>query len=182
MGRLVTDERKELWWGSELLSQSCWMKVFSLESKKYFYEKRFNRQKASSNTWTCIDLREHMCVQFSVFILIQEWDCIAWVALELLSCLLTVLNKWSESPLLRGGWSETVCACVSICVCALVCSAPPWPCRFLRGFLSPYVSEVRGRVIIEHSLALLTNVLKGGIEKPVNEICLPRQRSGLLFL
>lgn len=67
-------------------------------------------------------------------------------------------------------------------VCAPVCMAPPQPRRFLWGFLSPYVSEVRGRVIIEHSLALLTNVLKGGIEKPVNEISLPRLCSGLLFL
>ena len=57
-----------------------------------------------------------------------------------------------------------------------------WPCGFLWGFLSPYVSEVGGQVIIEHSLALLTNVLKGGIEKPVNEISLPRWCSGLLFL
>lgn len=46
----------------------------------------------------------------------------------------------------------------------------------------PHVLEVRGRVIIEDSLVLLTNAPKEGIEKPVNEISLPRQHSGILFL
>lgn len=93
------------------------------------------------------------------------------------------IKQMVRKPITQRGmkWNR-VCMCVDMCVWALVCMAPPWPCRFLWGFLSPYVLEVRGRVIIEHSLALITNVLKGGIEKPVNEISLPGRCSGLLFL
>lgn len=74
--------------------------------------------------------------------------------------------------------------CVGICELFLCAMPPPHPepCRILSGFLSPNVLEVRGRVITERSVLHLTNVLKEGIEKPVNEISPPRQCSGILFL
>lgn len=95
----------------------------------------------------------------------RSGTCMGWVALQPLSCLLTVLNKWPESPLLQGGsWNPVYMLDYDYSSMFCVRVAPPWP----RGFLSPRVLEVRGRVIIEHCLALLTNVLKERIEKPVN--------------
>lgn len=112
--------------------ESTGWKYFLFLRNIFFYRQKFPF--LGMNTWTCIDLRVYMRVQFSVLIVIQEWNCIAWVALELLSCLLTVLNKWSESPLLRGGWSETVCACVWISVCSGV-RGPSLALQVSLGFL-----------------------------------------------
>lgn len=114
--------------------ETVWIKEFFFTMYTLFCVKRLNLLLWCMNTWTCIDLRAHMCAQFSVLILIQEWDCIPWVALQLFSCLLTVLNKWSESPLLTGGWSETACACVWICVCSCVHGPSPAP-QVSLGFL-----------------------------------------------
>lgn len=95
------------------------------------------------------------------------------------------IKQMVREPITQEGvkWNH-VCMCVDMYVFLCACPPPPSPspCGFLGGFLSPYVLEVRGRVIIEHSLVLLTNVLKEGIEKPVNGISLPGLCSGILFL
>lgn len=99
----------------------------------------FNTQKAKAffSGYEHLDMyRLEMIHVVLVLMLNQECNCTAWVALQLFSCLLTVLNKWSKSPLLRGEWKETVYVCVFMHLfwCA-------WPRPGPAGFSGVFVTR-----------------------------------------
>ena len=112
------------------LTKTVWMKEFFFTMYTLFFVKSLNLPLWCVNTWTCIDLRAHMCAQFSVLILIQEWDCIPWVALQLFFLFVDSIKQMVRKPITHGGMKwNCVCMCVDMCV--LLCA---WPLPSPAGF------------------------------------------------